>query len=220
MFENREKKKTWRNCLTFQLLLFIFIIAGLADVHGNGAARDGTPVEIDAETDVVAVRSELPAHFLGLRESGNMDGHDVPSVHGHHAVLLRSELYLQLFQGSRRPGRWWFQRRPLGYEQEQQMQSRGGLVHIPRFITVLWHIKSLNISYFITVYVIFKIFPQQRKDVLCLSVRSQHKMCFQLLSFSPLLFVEHQITAKGILKRLTQFKRLFLYQIFLVYTEN
>lgn len=36
---------------------------------------------------------------------------------------------------------------------------------------------------------------------------------FQLLSFSPLinqlLFVDCQITAKGILKRLTQFKRLF-----------
>lgn len=93
-------------------------------MHGDGAARDRTPVEIYAEADVVAVRGELPAHFLGFRDSGNMDGHDVSSVHGHHAVLLRSELCLQLFQGSRRPCRWWFQRRPLGYEQQQHMQSR------------------------------------------------------------------------------------------------
>lgn len=90
---------------TFQLLLFVFVVARLADVHSDGAARDGRPVEVYAEADVVAVGGKLPAHFLGLWHRGYVDGHDVAAVHCDHAVLLCPELRLQLLHRRRRPGR-------------------------------------------------------------------------------------------------------------------
>ena len=89
--------------LTFHLLLFLLVVTRLADVHRDGPVCDGSPVKVDSKANVITVCGELPAHFLGLGDSGDVHRHDVAPVHRHHAVRLRSELRLQLLQRGRCP---------------------------------------------------------------------------------------------------------------------
>ena len=89
---------------TFHLLLFVLVVARLADVHRDVARGDRRPVKVHTEADVVAVRGELPAHALALGDGRDMHRHDVPAVHRHHAILVCPQRGLQLLDGDGGPG--------------------------------------------------------------------------------------------------------------------